>query len=450
MIKHEIARTLKNSIARKMGISRGDFLRAINNEEVRDILDYRFKVAEEFLLVEIEKADGEIWEIEIEKDTDEDLGIEFKQSLMSGTRRCRNNCVFCFVDQQPKGLRNSLYVKDDDARLSFLLGNYVTLTNLDEDEVKRLAGYHLSPLRISVHAADLDLREKMMGTSAARNLFDAIAEFEAAGIEMHFQIVLCKGLNDGDKLVETVEKLAAIKTAKSLAIVPVGLTKHREGLLTLEGFGREDARKVIVQVAALAVGLDVYLSDEWYVLAGEKLPRYEEYGNFPQLDNGVGVLRLFEREFGEALKKCRKCKCRIIKREMRSNSPDFTHSKHIGIVTGKAAAGFMRAMAGRFMKCFPIVKISVYVIENKFFGSSVTVSGLLAGQDVIAQLAGMAKPDVFFLPENAFRAGVEEKVMLDGVTLGKLRGKLGVRVGIGSIDGAKFCRQLMRQISTGN
>jgi len=421
-----------------MGIERGDFLLAINNGEVRDILDYRFRVQAEQLLVEVEKPCGEIWELDIEKDADTDLGLEFVQALMSNTRRCRNKCIFCFIDQQPPGLRDTLYVKDDDVRLSFLLGNYVTLTNLDLDEVRRLAGYHLSPLRISVHAAELSVREKMMGTPAACNLFDALAIFDAAGVEMHFQVVLCKGVNDGAVLDDTIRRLKTIgANAKSLAIVPAGLTKHRFGLAELDQFGRDDARTVINQVGDVGSEF-VYLSDEWYILAGLPLPGYAKYDNFPQLDNGVGVLRLFEREFLQQLRKCIRC-----------GRHKSGGARHFGIVTGTAAGGFMRYIANRFMAVFPHLKITVYVVRNDFFGSSVTVSGLLTGCDIIGQLGGkISNMDAIFLPDNAFRAGVRERIMLDGTTLQDLRCVLGVPVRVGSTSGGEFCKQLLRSFSS--
>ena len=468
MIKHEISKVQKNSIAAEMDISCGDFLLSINGEEVRDILDYRFRTHEESLLVEIEKPDGEIWELDIEKDSDEDLGIEFKQSLMSHTKRCGNKCVFCFVDQQPPGLRPSLYVKDDDPRLSFLLGNYVTLTNLDEAEIKRLAGYHLSPLRVSVHATNLDVRAKMMGTDKARNLFDAIEVFRRAGIQMHFQIVLCKGLNDGAELDNTIKKLAELgPCAQSLAIVPAGLTRHREGLFPLEAFTRQDARDVIAQVerwqgmslraersnpgkvqsldcfgkTTLAMTgerarnggrMSVFLSDEWYILAGAPLPKYKHYGEFPQLDNGVGVLRLFEREFMLEMNKAPK---HLVGAD--GNPPE------IAIATGQAAAGFMRSMAVKFMSKYPHKQITVHAIRNDFFGSSVTVSGLITGQDVISQLSGkLTNTDILLLPENAFRAGASEKQMLDGTTIKALEQGLNVKIMVGSTDGAAFYKQL--------
>jgi len=474
MIKHLISKVQKNSIAAEMGIAGGDFLLSINGQEVRDVLDYRFRIAEERLLVEIEKvlhnptgdsqSPVEIWELDIEKDPDEDLGLSFKQSLMSHKKRCRNKCIFCFIDQQPKGLRSSLYIKDDDPRMSFLLGNYVTLTNLDDEEIRRLAGYHLSPLRISVHAADLDIRAKMMGTDAARNLFDALDVFIGAGIEMHFQIVLCKGINDGAQLDYTIEKLRPY--GKILAVVPAGLTRHREGLFPLDAFTRQDARDIIRQVEKRNVQSNktfVFLSDEWYVLAKLPLPPYKHYENFPQLDNGVGMLRLFEREFLQGMmQSCpRKGKCLMRQHNNRSQTTSISTAPliktrnfimrllpqpsptNIAIVTGTAAAGFMRNIANKFMQKHPRVNIAVHPIKNHFLGESVTVSGLLSGQDIIRGLRGKLQNTTLFLPENAFRAGVSSKIMLDGTTIAQLEQSLGVRIIIGSANGSKFYHQLV-------
>jgi len=489
MIKHQISKVQKNSIAAEMGIAGGDFLLSINGEEVRDILDYRFRIAEEYLLVEIEKASHistgdsqspvEIWELDIEKDPDEDLGLIFKQSLMSHKKRCRNKCIFCFVDQQPKGLRPSLYIKDDDPRMSFLLGNYVTLTNLSHTEVKRLAGYHLSPLRISVHAANLDIRAKMMGTDAARNLFDTLDVFAAAGIEMHFQIVLCKGINDGVQLDYTIEKLRPY--GKSLAVVPAGLTRHREGLFQLKAFSKQDARDVICQMERIGCNYDnpsasahktfAFLSDEWYILAGLPLPPYKHYENFPQLDNGVGMLRLFEREFLRGmLQDCPrkdKLSCFVRQRGRRSQATptNATHSTanaplvkirnfltqlrsqpnptNIAIVTGTAAADFMRSIASKFTQVHPHTSLIIHPVQNHFLGKSVTVSGLLSGQDIVRCLKGkLQNTTALFLPENAFRAGVSQKIMLDSTTLKQLEKSLGVRIIVGSTNGRKFYRQL--------
>ena len=485
MIKHEISAISKKSIAEEMDISIGDFLLSINGEVVQDFLDYRFKIEEPALLVEIEKKNGEVWELDIEKEPGEDLGMNFKQSLMSDTKRCCNHCVFCFIDQQPTGLRDTLYVKDDDPRHSFLLGNYVTLTNLSPAEIKRLAGYHISPLRVSVHAADLDMREKMMGTSRARNLFDALDVFCQAGIELHFQIVLCKGLNDGPVLDDTIKKLRAYQPqAKSLSIVPAGLTRHREGLYPLEAFTTEEAQQVILQVkqhkdkhSSKHNGKHkkaddfIYLSDEWYLMGEVPLPRYAAYGDFPQLDNGVGVLRLFEREFTQKLaqevakKEVKKGTKRTISGRM---SPTAYPVVYISIVTGVAAAGFMKKRARQFMDAFPWVVVTIHAIQNDFFGPSVTVSGLLTGEDILKGLDGLASkghwPHVLFLPANGFRAGVKEKVMLDGMTLAAFETKIAaqwrqerqkngqqekwvgdknVTLAIGDPHGGKFFSQLL-------
>ena len=454
---HEIESVVPGSIADEMGIESGDKLLTIGGEAVRDVLDYRFRVQDEFLLVEVEKAaDGELWELEIEKDPDEDLGLLFVPPLMSASKICCNQCVFCFVEQQPSGLRPSLYVKDDDPRLSFLMGNYATLTNLSDEEITRLAGYHLSPLRVSVHAADLDLRCKMMGTERARNLFDALDMFNQAGISMHFQVVLCKGLNDGKQLDYTIEKLAELQPgAASLAIVPAGLTKHRSELYQLEPFTSDDAVAVISQVGKWqdifrdSSGTSfVFLADEWYIMAGKNPPEYDTYEDFPQLDNGVGMLRLFEQAFFDMLGNC----FAISQRSVGKTSVPCTlfceyiqarraKPTSIGIVTGKAAALFMEGLARHFESEHAGVKMTVYVIENQFFGANVTVSGLIVGQDVISQLKNRVEDtDVIFLPQNAFRVDTED--MLDGCTREDVEKSLSVPVVIGSSDGGEFYKQL--------
>ena len=420
MIKQEISYVRKNSIADQLGIASGDFLISINGHPVKDLFDYHMLMQEEHLVIDIEKQNGEILELDIEKEY-EDIGISF-------VRHCKNKCIFCFVDQQPKGLRESLYVKDDDPYMSFMLGNYVTLTNLTEDEIRRLVKLNVSPLRISVHTTDMDLREKMMGSPGARNLLNYINILNSAGVEMHFQIVLCKGVNDKSVLGGSICELYNLgKNAKSLSVVPAGITCHREGLYTLEPFSKEDALEVIQQVEGLGVGNFVYLSDEWYLLAGLPLPKYKSYNDFPQLDNGVGMIRLFEREF---------------KRQLKSDKT--ISKKNIGIITGKAAARFMRFIASKFMEKHPMTKIEVFEIENEFFGGNVTVSGLLTGTDIIKQVKNTPNIDAFFLPENAFRTGVKEKVMLDGITLEALSKALGVPTYVGSANGGEFCKQLRR------
>jgi len=388
---HKIIDIEQDSIAAELEIEPGDYLLSINGQEIADVLDYRFMIQSEEITLEVEKPDGEIWEIDIEKDETEDLGIIFESGLMDKQRACNNRCIFCFIDQMPKGLRPSLYFKDDDPRLSFLSGNYVTLTNLSQDEARRIARYHLSPLHISVHAADSDLRCKMMGNSKADNLFEHLQLFYNAGITMHFQIVLVKGVNDGRALDDTIAALA--KLGASLSVVPVGLTKYRDGLHKIEPFSKEDAAAVIQQVSKWA-GF-AYCSDEWYIKADIPMPDYDYYGEFPQLENGVGMWALFEQE----------------------HKP---FPKSAGIVTGVAAQNLIKKLA-------PDSKI--YVVKNDFFGHEVTVSGLLTGQDIVTQVNKKALQDgckTLILPSNMFRVGTE--CTLDDMTRDEIERQLNVKV----------------------
>jgi putative radical SAM enzyme (TIGR03279 family) len=444
MHKHIITAVSPDSIGASLELEAGDFLLEINGKEIGDVFDYRMAVQTEKLILLIEKSGGELWELDIEKDEDEDLGLAFETPLMDEIRSCYNQCIFCFIDQQPPGQRDSLYIKDDDPRLSFLHGNYITLTNADEGEIKRLADYHLSPLRLSVHTVDPDLRCKMTGNKNAGNLFKALEVFNRAGIEMHFQTVLCKGINDGAKLDETIEGLLKYKPgAASLAVVPAGLTRYREGLTALEGFTPEDARTVIKQVKKWQrkcrgwYGSSfVFAADEWYVFAEWELPGCGEYEDFPQLDNGVGMLALFIEQNRKAAKRAKRVPV---------DSDTCGFEVKIGLVTGAAAYDFINKLAMEFEAHHPNVKIKVFKIENRFFGESVTVSGLLMGGDVIQQLQGLCDGlAVLFLPQNAFRAGTE--TMLDGITREGLEKALNVNVCIGNADGGEFYSELMQAV----
>ena len=437
--KHKIASITPGSIAWEMELAPGDFLLSINGQEIKDMLDYRWLTADESFLVEVEKPDGEIWELEIETEGSEDLGIAFAPGSMGEDRRCVNACIFCFVDQQPPGLRPSLYIKDDDPYQSFVLGNYITLTNLGDDDIKQIIKHRLSPLRISVHAADANLRQRMMGSPRAAKLFEALALFSQAGLGMHFQIVLCKGVNDGAALDYTIKQLLTLgESAKSLAVVPVGLTRYREGLYPLEAFTKEGATAVIVQVEkwqALCLkqngGRFVFLADEWYVLAGCAMPGHDEYEDFPQLDNGVGMMVLFEDEFREALSEAH-MQASVVK----------PSKARIGIVTGHAAGDFMTKLSRLFMESFPNIAIDIHVIQNDFYGAGVTVSGLITGRDIITQLSGRCgSTSALFIPENAFRTGTED--MLCGTTLDDVSKALSVKVIMGAADGGEFCKQLL-------
>ncbi|MCL2420665.1 MAG: DUF512 domain-containing protein [Defluviitaleaceae bacterium] len=428
---HKITDIETGSIAQELELQPGDKLLTINGQKIADVLDYRFIIAEEELLLEVEKPDGEIWELEIEKDEADDLGLVFETGLMDQPRACQNRCIFCFMDQLPEGMRSSLYFKDDDPRLSFLSGNYVTLTNLSTEEAQRIARYHLSPLHISVHAVDSALRCKMLNNPKADHLFEYLRLFNDASIAMHFQIVLCKGVNDGTALDETIGALLALGSkAASLSVVPVGLTRHREGLYPLAPFSQEDAVAVIRQVEkwqAKAMPLHgtsfVYCSDEWYIRAGVPMPAYDHYEDFPQLENGVGMWALFEQDF--------------VQGSLLSKSPEKDEA--IGIVTGTAAQRLMEKLVAKIPR-----SVKVYPVQNDFFGRTVTVSGLLTGQDVVGQVKEKAIQDGcvgLFLPRNMFRDGTE--CTLDDMTREEMESLLGMPVWIGDTNGGIFASQIM-------
>ena len=460
-MKHKISIVEKDSIACELGILPGDFLLSVDEKKVIDVLDYRFCIQSESLIVEIEKQSGEVWELDIEKEFDEDLGLVFELPLMSEIKLCKNNCIFCFVDQEPKGLRKTLYVKDDDWRLSFLHGNFVTLTNVSESEAIRIAGLHLSPLYVSVHAADESVRRKMMNFSGEDKLFRYLHMFGNSGIKMHFQIVLCPGINDGDVLDSTIKKLKEIEGFASVAIVPVGLTKHREGLHPIDHFDHSFGSKTYRSVLDLLIprqsrptlSIDpTFFSDEWHLKNGDfsKLPTYEKYGDFPQLANGVGLVRLFEHEFKSELENIKKLinapkridpykNYRIALRN--ETTPKV---KSIYIVTGTLAESFMWHLAFKFDIYFENLLITVIPIRNNFYGESITVSGLLTGGDIINQLSNKCDCDVLFVPQSSFRYSTEE--MIDGTTRTQLEENLNVRVRIGSQDGGDFARQLYEEM----
>ena len=437
-MKHKIKETTKRSIAHELEIQTGDFLLSINNKPIADIIDYRTMTASRHLLLEIEKHDGEIWELDIEKDPDEDLGLIFYEPLMSKMMLCRNKCIFCFVDQEPNGLRKSLYVKDDDWRMSFFHGNFITLTNLSNPEIDRICSMHLSPLYISVHTTDMETRKMMMGSDNAGNLFRCINKFSGAGILMHFQVVLCKGINDGQNIIDTVTALENIRGSESLAIVPAGLTRHRGNLYNLTNFTADDAKNIIHEASNLQKSFKkkrgssfVYLSDEWYIKANVPLPAYKTYGLFPQLSNGVGMAKLFEKEFLQGLKKL---SC-------------TDGSANICIVTGMLAFDFMQSLARLFAAKFPGAKLTVYPITNFFYGSTVTVSGLLTGHDIINQFSGNASGNAYnavFLPYNAFKNGTD--IMLDDLSLKDLTKHLKVKILIGNQHGGIFAKQLHEEL----
>ncbi len=432
--KHKITKVLADSIAWELGIQAGDFLVSVNGETVEDIFDYQFLVNDEEIIILIEKPDGEEWEFEIEKEYDEELGLEFEEGLMDEYKSCRNKCIFCFIDQMPKGMRDTLYFKDDDSRLSFLQGNYITLTNMKQSDIKRMIRYRMEPINISVHTTDGALRCRMLNNRFAGDLLEKMNLLKEAEITMNGQIVLCKGINDGVVLENSIRELTAyLPCLQSLSVVPVGLTKFREGLYPLEPFEKEDAKEVLAvihkwqQYCMETYGTHfVHASDEWYLLADIELPKEEQYDGYLQLENGVGMERLLENEFLEAFLKL---------------EPDSGRKKQITIATGTLAAPLLKKLCGLFRQKFPNIFISVIPIRNDFFGERITVSGLLTGGDIICQLTGKNLGDKLLLPCNLLRSG--EEVFLDDVTLAEVKNALQVKVDIVKSSGQDLIKALL-------
>ena len=378
--RHIIKSIEPGSIAEELGIEKGDILLSINDQEVEDVFDYHFYVNDEQLVLTIEKPDGEEWELEIEKDYEEDLGIEFEQGLMDEYRSCRNKCIFCFIDQMPKGMRDTLYFKDDDSRLSFLQGNYVTLTNMSDHDIDRIIRYHLEPINISFHTTNPELRCQMLHNRFAGEALRKVDRLYEAGIEMNGQIVLCRGINDGEELERSIRDLAGyLPYLQSVSVVPVGLTRYRDGLYPLEPFTPEDARKVLEVVRRWQDELYekwgthfIHAGDEWYLLAGEDMPPQERYDGYLQLENGVGMMRLLEDEFREAFEKL----------------PGDEMPREVSVATGKLAYPLICGMAEKLKSRYPGTVIHTYQIENRFFGERITVAGLVTGQDLMEQLSG--------------------------------------------------------------
>lgn len=431
---HLIKEIEAGSIAEELGIEPGDRLLAINDTEIEDVLDYHFYVNDEELTLLVEKADGEQWELEIEKEYEDDLGIVFEQGLMDEYRSCRNKCIFCFIDQMPEGMRDTLYFKDDDSRLSFLQGNYVTLTNMSGHDIERIIRYHLEPINISFHTMNPRLRCQMLHNRFAGEALLKVDRLYEGGVEMNGQIVLCKGYNDGEELEHTIRELTKyIPYLRSVSVVPVGLTKYREGLTPLVPFTKEDAKQVLGTIHAWQekiyeqYGIHfIHGGDEWYILAGEEVPEAERYDGYLQLENGVGMLRLLHDEFQEAYEEAK--------------SDDIP--REVSIATGLLAYPYIRDMADMLQKKYPGTVIHVYPVRNEFFGEQITVSGLLTGQDLLRQLKDKPLGERLLLPCNMFRS--EEDVFLDDITLGTLMETLQVKADIVKSSGQDFIDAVIR------
>ena len=408
----------QNSIADELGISPGDRLIAVNGKPVCDILDYRFLCANEELVVRVITGAGEEWELDIEKDYEEDLGLDFGEHSFGQTRRCRNRCLFCFVDQMAPKMRQTLYIKDDDYRLSFWQGNFVTLTNVNEEELQRIIDQKLSPLYISVHTTNPELRQRMLTNRHAGRILEQLTKLAQAGIEMQTQVVLCPGFNDGKELQRTIEDLAKLwPQVHSLAIVPVGLTRFREELYNLRSFSSQEALSVIELIESYQEKFlgeweypFVYASDEFYVMAGKPIPPTQNYGDFPQTENGIGLARLFLDEWADA----------------KEDLPVQLNGAHkLTLVTGTSGKVFLEPVVQRLNEIKGLT-VQLEVVKNTFFGETVTVTGLLTAQDIIGALTGKEIGDLLILPKVLLRDG--EDLFLDDLRLGDVSQQLQVPI----------------------
>ncbi|MGF7057312.1 DUF512 domain-containing protein [Brassicibacter mesophilus] len=428
-----ISSVIRGSIADELGVEPGDILLSINDQQVNDIIDYKYLITDDFIVVAIQKKDEEVWELEIEKDFDEDIGIIFTNPLIDRAKNCRNKCIFCFIDQLPKGMRESLYFKDDDSRLSFLQGNFITLTNLSEEEVERIIKYRLSPINISVHTTDPDLRIRMLNNKNAGKVYDILKRFSEAGIHMNCQIVLVPGVNDGEQLEKTFNDLVNLyPNVSSVAVVPVGVTKYREKLFDLKIYDHDKANNIIKYVQDKQkffiekIGTRfVFASDEFYLLAGKDTPMYDEYEGFPQIENGVGLVRSFDTEVIDALA---------------SIGDNVTMNKSYLIATGTLAYDFINGLAQKIMEKIKGLNLKVVPITNNFFGETITVSGLITATDLENQLRKYELKDGIIIPKSMLKR--DEDIFLDNVTLKELEERLNTKVLVSEVEGKEFINLL--------
>ncbi len=436
---HRIDRIEEDSIAMEMEIEPGDILLEINGTAIEDVFDYHYLLNDTYIEVLIRKQDGEEWLLEIDKDCEEDLGIIFDNGLMDQYRSCTNKCIFCFIDQMPPGMRDTLYFKDDDSRLSFLQGNYVTLTNMKDQDLDRIIHYHLSPINVSVHTTNPQLRCQMLHNRFAGTVLEKIQRLYEAEIEMNGQIVLCKGINDGKELERSILDLSQyFPYMRSLSVVPVGLSRFREGLYPLEPFEQEDARKVLKMIHKWQQKLFertgchfVHASDEWYLLADKPLPEEENYDGYPQLENGVGMLRLLKTEVKECL----------------DELPGDDRELRCTIATGECAADFIRECVGYVNKKFPDIKVDVRSIQNDFFGTQITVAGLITGTDLGQQLQGIDLGEKLLIPCHMLRSG--EEVFLDDMTVAELEDKLKIPIVVVDEKGEDLVKSILNPPTKG-
>jgi len=423
-MKNIITKVISNGIAEEVGIEENDVLLSINDNKINDIIDYKFLSADEEIILEIEKTNGEIWEIEIEKEYGEDLGIEFGGGIMDKAKTCSNKCIFCFIDQLPKGMRESLYFKDDDSRLSFLQGNFVTLTNMKDEDIDRIIKYHISPINVSVHTTNPELRVQMLNNRFAGKVFERMKKLADAGITMNAQIVSVPGINNGDELKRTIKDLYTLYPEVSdVAVVPIGITKFRQGLKHINTYTKEQSIEEIESVKKLQ---DIYmkevekpfvrLSDEFYLVAGKEIPSQEFYDDYHQIEDGIGMVRCFRDAIDDTLEDL-----------------DKNIKGSFSIVTGTLAYPELLEASNKIKKKNPNIKLDVYEVVNHYFGNTITIAGLLTGIDIIDQIKGIINSKYLLLPNNMFRKGYEladstEQIMLDNMKIKDIESALNVKV----------------------
>ena len=422
----------EGSIAEELEIEKGDLILSINDKEIVDYLDYKFLATGENIIMTVKKKNGDIYEYDIENPYLEDLGINFKNMLFDNPKSCHNKCIFCFIDQMPEGMRDTLYFKDDDARLSFLYGNYVTLTNMSEKDIDRLIEYKISPVNISVHTTNPELRKFMLNNKNADKILTHINKLYDNGIEMNMQVVLCPEINDGEELDKTISDLSQfVPVARSMSVVPVGITRCREGLYNLKSFDKQSSKKVIEQIASWQEKLlkkygtrFVYAADEFYVNAEMPIPKATEYEDFPQIENGVGMMSSMEYEFMQALE------CGM----------ELKEEKKIIVATGEISYNFIKKLVNEVKIRYNINDIEVIGIKNELFGGEVSVSGLLGASDLFRELSGKSA-DTVLITESMLKA--DEDIFLDDITLEAAKEKLGMEITPVKNDGGVFLSKLL-------
>ncbi|KPU44017.1 hypothetical protein OXPF_21830 [Oxobacter pfennigii] len=417
-----------SSIAQELGIEEGDMLLSINGQAVKDIIDYKFLITDEYIEVLIKKKDGEEWLLEVEKDYDEDLGLDFENPIIDMAKSCSNKCIFCFIDQLPKGMRKTLYFKDDDSRLSFLQGNFITLTNLSDEDIERIIQYRISPLNISVHTTNPELRVKMLGNKWAGKIKEQLYRLTEHGIDINCQIVLVRGVNDGENLKNSIKELYGMyPKIKNVAIVPVGISKYRENLYPIVPFDKESSLEVLNLVKKMQDKIiketgDVFVrcADEFYIMADIEIPGSEFYGEYEQLEDGIGMIANFNENINSLLTD-------INIKEM---------NKEISVVTGVSPYKYIKDAFAKIEDKVKGLKVNVHMIKNNFFGDKITVTGLLTGRDIIEQLKGKNLGEVLLLPSNLLKSG--EPILLDDVTVSDIEKELNTRIKICSFDGSSL------------